>query len=466
MKRTEIVFLLVSIFFFSSLFNPAVPAEDYYEKGLTLLRSGNNEQAVQEFKNAIKENPLHTKAYYGLGTLYLLEGKLQVSSFYFNKGISLDKSFNSQALKAEELLVKSLEPHGFSKEELQEKFLNPQDMQYIFRCILYKEIADNIVRNYKLPVKEKAKILFNWTVRNIAQGSGREDFAALPIDIMIRGYGCCDRSAWVLVTLARQLDIRGNVFYLMDPEEKISPHTVALLYIDNKWCIFDTYKEVILRNPKDNSLLGIDEVLRNPSLIKQYYPQNQNFLKAFDEGIFWISGESRGYFPKMKIIERIIQEFVQEPPHIYWDLNEEMDFAVKTFLNLDSPSKVTFGKMFFQAEDKKVKVGLWFYPFRLEQYYFKGGFLTNVEENLPYYFLYKEGRLNYLEGEYKEAIYQFDKLIKISIPENLKEDIYYFQALAYFEGGDKDKAYSLRDKYLERYPEGRWKKRVEKLVSN
>jgi len=457
-----VFFLLISI----SIVFPEVIAEDYYKKGRTLLKHGNSTEAIAEFEKTISENPLMIDAYYGLAVSCLLENQLEKSCAYFNKGISIDRRFESNSLKAEELLKKNLRPYGFSENELQEKFLNIQDIKYIARCFLYKKITDNIVKGQKLSLEKQAEKLFKWTVRNIAQDAGREDFPALPLDIMLRGYGVCDRSAWVLTVLARQLGIKGGIFYLIDPKEKISPHTVALLYLNNEWCVFDPYKEVILKSSRDGSSLGIDEILKNPLLVKKAYPKDPSFIKAFEEGILWIPGTSRGYFPKLEIIEKIINGFIEEAPVIFWDLSEEIDFAIRTFLNPDSISRVTSNDMLFQTDDKKVRAGVWFYPFRLEQYYFSGKFLANVEKELPYFFLYKEGRLDYLQGEYEEAIARFGKLMKSSLPQDLKEDIYYFQALTHLEKGDRDKARSLFEQYLKEYPEGRWKNKVEKLISN
>ncbi len=470
MIRSKIIVCFINCVFFLFLSVSAIFAdiivESYYEKGRTLLRQGSNEKAIEEFEKAILDDPLLTDAYYGLAVSCLIENQLEKSCASFNKGISIDQRFEPKNLKADELLVKCLKPYGFSGDELQEKFLNIQDMQYIARCILYKEITENVVRNQKLSVEKQAEELFNWTVRNIAQDAGREDFPALPIDIMLRGYGVCDRSAWVLVILARQLGIKGEIFYLIDPVKKTSPHTVALLYIDNKWCVFDPYKEVVLKTPKNSSFLGIGEILKNPMLIKQSYPKDPDFVKAFEEGMLWIPGESRCYFPKMAIIEKIIDELAGETPLIYWDLSKEIDFVIKTFLNPNLTSQVAFKEMFFQADDKKVKAGIWFYPFRLEQQYSSGKFLANIEKELPYFFLCKDGRLNYLEGKYEEAIAQFNKLMGSSVPQDLREDIYYFNALTYLEKEDNDKARPLIEQYLKEYPKGRWRSKVEKLILN
>lgn len=466
MSKVKIIFSLVGVFFFF-LSVSAKDAKSYYEEALISLRQGNNKQAVLEFEKAIESNPLLPDSYYGLGIAYLRQSQPEKSRLYFNRGISIDRRFNPEKLKAEELLIKCLKPYGFSEDELQEKFLNTRDMEHISRSIIYKKIADKILKDKKLSVIEKAETFFDWTVRNISQScSGREDYAAFPIDIMIRGYGVCDRSSWVLVTLARQVGIKGNIFYLIDPAEKTSPHTVALVYIDDKWCVLDPYKEIILKNPEDSSLVGIDEILGNPSLIEKFYPKDPNFHKAFDEGIFWIPGEPRCYFPKMAIIEEIIQELTGETPRIHWDLTEETDLAIKTFLRTALPSEADFEKIFFSVRDKKVRVGIWFYPFGLEQYYFSGKFLANIEKNLPHLFFYKEPRLDYLQGGHEEAISKFEKLMKISFSRDFKEDIHYFLALATFEKGDNNKTYSLCKKYLKEYPEGKWKARVEKLMLN
>jgi hypothetical protein len=80
------------------------------------------------------------------------------------------------------------------------------------------------------------------------------------IGSLIRGGAVCDSMAWTLVRLAEQRGIDGRIAWLTD-ENGVSPHTVAELWIDDEWRVFDPYYGVIPRNP-DGTVATSDQIAR------------------------------------------------------------------------------------------------------------------------------------------------------------------------------------------------------------
>jgi hypothetical protein len=77
---------------------------------------------------------------------------------------------------------------------------------------------------------------------------------------LIRGGAVCDSMTWTLVRLAEQRGIDGRITWLTD-DNGVSPHTVAELWIDDEWRIFDPYYGVIPRNP-DGTIATSEQIAR------------------------------------------------------------------------------------------------------------------------------------------------------------------------------------------------------------
>jgi tetratricopeptide (TPR) repeat protein len=69
--------------------NPA-DAKAQFNRGIFLLNSNKNEEAIASFEAAIKADPNMTEAYYRLGALMVGQGKIPEAIQYLEKYLSLN----------------------------------------------------------------------------------------------------------------------------------------------------------------------------------------------------------------------------------------------------------------------------------------------------------------------------------------------------------------------------------------
>ena len=115
------------------------------------------------------------------------------------------------------------------------------DADFVRRRVFYSEIAERLKRNTP---RETVMAVFNYVVANVSSATGPGEKAGVgvtPETILLRGYGVCDRGAWVFCTLLEQLRIAAYVIYLREPETDVSHHTIAGAEIDAAIYLFDTY---------------------------------------------------------------------------------------------------------------------------------------------------------------------------------------------------------------------------------
>ena len=86
---------------------------------------------------------------------------------------------------------------------------------------------------------ERAKSLFDWTVRNIQLDPGDPKRIPLfPWETLLYGQGIASERAWVFILLLRQLDIDAALLALGDTEKNLQPWCVGVLIEGNVY-LFD-----------------------------------------------------------------------------------------------------------------------------------------------------------------------------------------------------------------------------------
>jgi tetratricopeptide (TPR) repeat protein len=65
-------------------------AEEHYNEGVRHYQSGDLEEAIGEYRQAISIDPNYTEAYLNLGVIYKIQGDLDGARGYFEKVLSLD----------------------------------------------------------------------------------------------------------------------------------------------------------------------------------------------------------------------------------------------------------------------------------------------------------------------------------------------------------------------------------------
>lgn len=420
----------------------------HFDRAIAFTRSGRIDEGIGELEEVITLDPEHARAHLSLGVLYLCKGLSEKALSALNNGVALLPDYEPVTDKT---LNSMLQRYKLTPQEISERSYNMADIAYIWRCLKYKEACAHIIRERKSE-REKLLALFDWTYRNVAIAIPKEDYAALPLDIMLRGYGYCDRSAWVFATLADQAGYRAGIFYLRDPDTLVSPHTVAIIFLEEKWVVFDTYSGIHFKK-QDGEFTGLNDVMSEPSITHHIPRYKEYWSKCFEKGYVWIPVEAEGGLPKMQLIEEILNEFSLQPPKVYHNPAEELAFsigslqgAVPSTLSVNLPFKI-----------KNYLVDIWFYPFNLRFYYMTGEFNENVERCNPQLEYYRSARADFVSGDYQKAFKEYDRLLKNPPDRNHSDDLLYFKSLALFELKDWEKTCQELRRYLEEYPEGRWK---------
>lgn len=245
------IFISVLFVLLLVLLGCAKTSDSYYNEAVISVRNGNFDRAQQELEKAANLNPPSVKVYYGLGIVYIYQGLLDEAVVAFNKAVDSDSNYQITIDPNTFEILKQANMHSdwqispnltlkrqdiFTPDGIMRKSFGIRTIKYLWRCINYKRIADHITKDCSTD-EEKIFALFDWTYRNISVvPTARGIFAALPLDIMRRGYGVCDRSAWTFATLAwyagRYME---DIFILKNPETGDSPHTVAIIFLNGKW---------------------------------------------------------------------------------------------------------------------------------------------------------------------------------------------------------------------------------------
>jgi hypothetical protein len=111
---------------------------------------------------------------------------------------------------------------------------------------------------------EKVERLHQFVYLNVSTPGATPVIDDTAADVLIRGVGYCDQAAWALARLAQEVGVPGRMFYLQ--AEGSSPHTVAELYVDGDWRVFDVLYGVIPQHA-DGTVATVRDIVADPSLL-------------------------------------------------------------------------------------------------------------------------------------------------------------------------------------------------------
>lgn len=442
---------------------------DYYTQAVRLARQGDFDRAILLMEKAAMAEPSSAKILYSLGVFYTYNDELDKALATLNKAAGkntdgnphadgytaslLDEiSIDTDTEIATDLILKHQKV--FAPDEVMSNFYNMADIEYFWRCVNYQRIARQIIKDCKTD-EEKAMALFDWTYRNVGIVKEKRVLFALPYDIMLRGYGLCDRSSWVLTTLANQAGFKGSIYMLLDPDTGASPHTVALIYLLDKWVVFDTYYGFVLKMKDGKTLAGLNDIIDNPSLTGMYPPYGNNGFMPFKQGLLGLPLEAEAGLPRIKVIQDVVDEIFPDAPNVYRNMLERLHFTIKTLLgyDYDPDNPFTFP---FRDKNRQYIIGSWFYPYMLKPFYAQGLFVKQQKKEDPAVEYYQAARYSFLLGDYRKAVSQFDELLKTSPDAKYSSDMEYFKCLCYFGAKEYKKTVSELERYLQDYPDSKW----------
>ncbi len=157
-----------------------------------------------------------------------------------------------------------LESRGIPRHAARSALLEPRDAAYLAERIRLRATAAAATRGATTD-GERAERLFDLVVREVAPVAP-DDLHERPEEILVRGYGACDQSAWALVALAEQVGIPGVIVYLRPTPDAPSPHTLAALRIGPGWRLYDPFGALRPRG------VGLADAIRDPARLDAVLP--------------------------------------------------------------------------------------------------------------------------------------------------------------------------------------------------
>ena len=314
-----------------------------------------------------------------------------------------------------------------------------EDSRYIRRCFFVQTIADHATKGCRTD-REKIDQLLEWVFRHVAFFEPKL-IDISPVDVLLRGYGLCDRSAWVLSLLCIRSGLPANVLFLGRPISNLSSHTLCQVLVSGEWLLCDTTQGILLTF-EDGTPATLDEIIRR-------FNQNDSdgaFREkygSFEKAGVGVVCEGRGAFPRFELLEPYLQCI---PPYAsaFADLLSRYETAVTCL----APERNT-----------KVQIGFWDYPFFSLSSYSDPESLRRRREVLSHTLHYRRARILQLVGMSDQAMIAYATSIE-DAPAEAKEDILFFIAQTQQEAGHLQAAENNYSRYLSTFPEGQWTKQV------
>jgi len=378
---------------------------------------------------------------YRKGIEYLLLREFLKAREILNTALEKEKN-NPQVSPLEmNLLIRE----GMKKGKIFEQKLEKEDLYYLWRCFKYQEVASLWTKNYS--EEEKLKRLFE-KVRWEISTTNNKEWPATPWDILIRGYGQCDRIAWVFLTLSQQLGYSGGLFYFLDKEGK-GFHTVTLLIKNGEVRLYDPYLSWFA--------LPFSRLSKDKIYFKRFYPSD--WWEGLKRGVYLVASEAESYLPVFRRLEENIKKYKIPFPRTYINIEEELKLAIQAVLSPPRDKSLS-GPPFF-LENTGLKVSIWKYPFLLRKLYNTPHYYSHVENREPYFRILKRVRLLYLRRKLNEAMKEIEKAKSI-IPDEKSETLEYYLFLIYLERNEKEKAKEIVLPYLEGSKKTSWSEEIKR----
>lgn len=353
-------------------------------------------------------------------------------------------------------------------------FLAQRDIPHLMRMRLLSQVARRVTREEKTE-KDKVQSLVDWVIRNIRPTPDEVDgdAPADPWGILMRGYGVCDRGAWVLVSLAQQVKLHAHIVYLRNPDDPnlASPHTLATVQVDGQWILCDTYAGFILRDG-EGKFLTLEDILDRDDVLQPALAESPEYPlhpRLFEKAMIYLTFFPGAILPRMSLLQQLFREELGDSadiPLVFQDLRDEVFRVVgQKGVPPAGPSEETVTFSFphkFPGRDYQAEV--WPYPFRLVKdsrpgFEFYRGLPDAQAKNKNF----RDARFHQLFGDFPKAILAFESA---SAEEpGLAEHGLFFAACSKLEAQQAAEAIAGLEAYIEKFPQGTWRDQARLLLA-
>jgi len=320
---------------------------------------------------------------------------------------------------------------------------------YVERAMILRDIARAIPDAAGAPARALLDALTEWTFINVSNHFERAlpgrpeftDYNDLPLELMIRGMGSCDRSAWVLSKLAYHAGLESNIVYLHKPgmEGKGSFHTIAEVRApDGRWRAVDPFNNIIY----DKSVI---ELARDTDYFRNSW-------------IFPNHATPSAFLPVMKIAEDICRFYVPDQ-RLFFDVGRTVTTFVEEHFpdaRAEAAGKILMGMCQGYAvkmDPDPVSLTRWELPFWLRGYYYQRAYLDYKFKKLPFLKKIREARIQQLLGHYEAAEAGFEDMRRLENGDVLfNEERAYFAVLNDYYKGDYPSVVESVRRFEAKYP--------------
>jgi hypothetical protein len=188
--------------------------------------------------------------------------------------------------------AKLLESAGLAPRYLDVGF-NAWDFRLWSDAVFFHDAAREIAGEKAEPLPA----LFKAVTEQLRGEEGEDEQVPWPRRVWERGYGLCDRQAWVLAELAYQSGWEPQIVYLHDPETKVSPHTV---------CELRRGGEVAFADPLFGKLLAgrsVADVAADAGLAARLWPKRPKLVAAVTDCIWWTPAYAQDYCVRNQLLQ-------------------------------------------------------------------------------------------------------------------------------------------------------------------
>jgi hypothetical protein len=234
------------------------------------------------------------------------------------------------------------------REGIKKNFFNSPfnfwDFQLWRHAHFFRQLSEKITHN----VPNSIEALFDAVRKRIESDEGKSQRAPWPYWIWQRGFGVCDRQAWVLCELAYQQGWETQIVYLRDPQTKVSPHTICELRRSGTEVWFaDPYADVLFKNK------SVSEVASDKKILHSIWDRHPERREAVKFSVFWTPSYPQDYCPRNQVLQKILKQHLGD---------RCIKFGVPPDKRLEK-YKVLGQETIF--DKPRFPMQLWFYPFRL-----------------------------------------------------------------------------------------------------